>query len=222
MKQKNVSLIAGAAICTLTVLFTVLYAVLSGMFKKTEAAYTPPSDIDTYAKDAILAVTKAGLMKTTAVGDKLLFLPEKEVTRGEMAEVLARLLSLDTAKYETTPLDFTDEGTIPKATLPAIRAVLARGYMKLHHDHTFRHDDILTREETADIFGGLYKGEISAGKSESFTDFDNVSSHFLHNAEKTADLSLMIGYPDGTFRPKDPLTREELALILYRYIQTQT
>jgi hypothetical protein len=31
----------------------------------------------------------------------------------------------------------------------------------------------------------------------------------------------MIGYPDGTFLPKNELTREELALILYRLTQNE-
>ena len=44
MKRKNVSLIAGAAICTLTVLLTVVYAAVSGMF--VHAEYIPPCDLD--------------------------------------------------------------------------------------------------------------------------------------------------------------------------------
>ena len=31
----------------------------------------------------------------------------------------------------------------------------------------------------------------------------------------------MIGYTDGTFRPKQVLTREELALILYRLLSAE-
>ena len=88
--------------------------------------------------------------------------------------------------------------------------------MKLQSGYVFHPDDFITREETADIFGALCTAAISAGKSESFSDFDTISTYFEPNAKKLVDFEIMIGYTDGTFRPKQILTREELALILYR------
>ena len=93
--------------------------------------------------------------------------------------------------------------------------------MKLFSDYTFRAEESITREETADIIGALFSGAISAGKSNNFSDFNEISAHFYENAKKTVDHGIMIGYPDGTFLPKNELTREELALILYRLTQNE-
>ena len=54
-----------------------------------------------------------------------------------------------------------------------------------------------------------------------FSDFNTISTYFEANAKKLVDLEIMIGYPDDTFRPKQGLTREELALILYRFTQNE-
>jgi hypothetical protein len=36
------------------------------------------------------------------------------------------------------------------------------------------------------------------------------------NIERAAELGLVQGYPDGTFRPEQPVTRGQLATILMR------
>lgn len=219
MKRKNVSLIAGAAVCTLTVLLTVMYAVVSGMF--VHAEYTPPCDTESISVEAIQTVTERGLISTEQHAGAVYFYPDRSVTRGELAKTLCILLSLPVKQYAETPLGFADEATIPEADLPYIRAVLAEGYIRLFGDYTFRANDVLSREETADIFGSLLSGAVSTGKSEALTDFEAVSAHFKENAKKAVDYGIMIGYPDGTFRPKEALTRKELALLLHRLLQNE-
>ncbi len=219
MKRKNVSLIAGAAVCTLTVLLTVVYAVVSGMF--VHAEYIPPCDTDSIAAEAIKTVTESGLLSTEQHAGAVYFHPDRTVTRGELAKTLCALLALPVKNYAETPLGFADEASISEADLPYIRAVLAGGYIRLFGDYTFRADAVLSREETADIFGSLLVGAVSTGKSESLTDFEAVSAHFAANAKKAVDYGIMIGYPDDTFRPKEDLTREELALLLHRLLQNE-
>ncbi|MBV1734947.1 MAG: trypsin-like peptidase domain-containing protein [Eubacteriales bacterium] len=48
-----------------------------------------------------------------------------------------------------------------------------------------------------------------------FTDLHQA--WYPHLIEQAAELGLVAGYPDGTFRPKEPLTREQLVYILLRY-----
>ena len=219
MKRKNVSLIAGAAVCTLTVLLTAVYIAVSGIFVRAE--YIPPCDIDGYAKEAILSVTESGLISTETSDGKVYFYPERAVTRAELASALVQLTGISAKQYESTEVGFADEYKIPAKDLPYVRAAVANGYIKLYGDYTFRPDTTVSREETADIIGSLFSGAISAGKSESFSDFEKVSEHFLTNAKKTVDHGIMIGYPDGTFLPQNELTREELALILHRLTKNE-
>ena len=213
--NKKISLAAGTALLTLTVLLTIVYAAISGVF--VSAKKTPPCDIeDSYAYEAIQKVCELGLMKTYTIGENVYFYPELEVTRGEVAQVIVTYLGINPSKYEKTEIGFADEAEIDTSLRPYIRAALANGLMKLQSGYVFHPDDFITREETADIFGALCTAAISAGKSESFSDFDTISTYFEPNAKKLVDFEIMIGYTDGTFLPKQILTREELALILYR------
>ncbi len=215
MKNKKISLVAGIALCTLTVLFTVLYIALFG--EEVAAEKPVPADAsDSYAEDAILFACEKGYLTCETVGGVPYVYPQKEVTRGEIAAVLTAFLSLPAKDYKSVTLGFADEKLLPEEQAPAIKAALALQYMKLNADYTFGAEKGISREEVADIFAALIDKEISAGKSERFSDFHTVSAHFEKGAKKLADLEIMIGYEDGTFRPKNILTREELALLLYR------
>lgn len=218
MKNKKITLIVGISLCTLVVALAIVYAVITGASVSAETN-TPPCDIeDSYAREAILTVTEKGLMTTETKDGKIYFGPETEVTRGEIAKALMHYMNIDPKDYEHTALGFADETQIPKEDLPYIRAALSKGYIKLNGDYTFRADTPVSREEAADIVSALCTTTLSAGKSERFTDFQEISPHFESGAKKTVDLEIMIGYPDDTFRPKANLTREELALILHRLL----
>lgn len=219
MKTKKGSLIAGISVLAFIIAIAIVYAVITGSSVSAEKN-DPPCDIDdSYAREAILTVTEKGLMTTEIKDGKIYFHPEQEVTRGEIAKVLASYLEIDLKTYETTALGFADEAQIPKEDLPYIRAALSTGYIKLNSDYTFRADAPISREETADIFSSVCTLAVSAGKSEKFSDFKEISPHFESSARKLIDLEIMIGYPDDTFRPKTALTREQLALILHRLLK---
>ena len=216
MKTKKVSLIAGISVCSLVVLLTVVYAVLTGAFVSAEK-YAPPCDIEeSYAKDAIEWVVKKGWMTVETIDGQAYFFPTSKVTRGEMAKVLASYLDINCDSYADAAIGFADEAQIPPAELPCIRAVIAGGYVKLFSDYTYRTDALVTREEAADIFAPLCNASVATGKSDDFPDFSEVSPYFADSMKKIVDLEVMIGYPDGMLRPKQAITREEMAMVLYR------
>ena len=216
MKNKKLSLTLGIMLCALTVLFTVIYMVLFGEETVKENYPIPTDASDSYAEKAILFACEKGYMTTETVGGAAYFYPQKEVTRGEFASVLTAYLGYSEENAPKTPLGFADESTLDEEALPAVKLMLAGGHMVLRADYTFGAEDGITREEAAQIFGALIDKEISAGKEENFSDFSEIGDYFLTDATRTVDFEIMIGYEDGTFRPKNILTREELALILYR------
>ena len=72
--NKKISLAAGTALLTLTVLLTIVYAALSGDFVSAEK--TPPCDIeDSYAYEAIKKVCELGLMNTYTTRKTYIFIP---------------------------------------------------------------------------------------------------------------------------------------------------
>jgi len=221
MKTKKVSLIAGISVCALIVLFTVVYAVITDAFVFAEE-YVPPVDIEeSYAKDAIEWVLKNKWMSTESVGGQPYFHPEDKVTRGELAKILAAYLDLDSGQYDEVTLGFADEASIPAQDLAYIRAALAGGYVKLFSDYTYRASSPVARAEAADVFAPLCPTAVSAGKSKNFSDFSDVGPYFEDSVKKLVDLEIMIGYPDGTLRPRNAITREELAMVLYRLSLTE-
>ena len=221
MKTKKVSLIAGISVCALIVLFTIVYAVITGTFVSAEK-YVQPCDIeDSYAKEAIEWAVKNGWISTEMLDGQAYFFPKSKVTRGEMAKAVVGYLDIDCTDYEKKSLGFADETQIPAEELPYVRAALAGGYIKLLSDYTYRRDSPLTREETADIFAPLCKVSASTGKSGNFSDFNEVGIYFEESVRKLVDLELLIGYPDGKLRPKNDITREELAMLLYRLSLTE-
>jgi hypothetical protein len=219
MKTKKVSLIAGISVCALIVLFTVAYAVITDALVSAEK-YTVPCDIEeSYAKEAIEWAVKQRWMDVDTFDGQAYFFPKNKVTRDEMAKILVSYLELD--EYADTPLGFADEAQISPEDLKYIRAALSGGYIKLFSDYTYRASHAVTREEAADIFAPLCKTSASTGKSGSFSDFSEVGAYFEESVRKLVDLEILIGYPDGTLRPKSEITREELAMLLYRLYLTE-
>lgn len=219
--NQKISFVAGAALLSLTILLTIVYISSSDLFLS--AVKAPPCDaLGSYAGDAILEVCELGLLDTeTAADGNEYFYPTASVTRAELARTLIHYLGENPTKYERLSLGFADEDAIPASMLAYVRAALAKGLMLLQNDYAFHAADDVTREEAAYIVGALCNAEISAGKEEHFSDFSEIHDFFLANAKKAINFDIMIGYSDGTFRPKQALTREELALILHRLLQAE-
>ena len=73
--NKKITLAAGVALLTLTVLLTIVYAALSGVF--VSADHIPPCDVsESYAEDAILKVCELGLMNTYTINGEVYFYPK--------------------------------------------------------------------------------------------------------------------------------------------------
>ncbi|MBQ9747756.1 MAG: S-layer homology domain-containing protein [Clostridia bacterium] len=218
MKRKELSLIAGIALCTLTVLLTVVYVMRPA--PTDGVVYVAPCDTDADTAEAIRAVTESGYMSLSLVDGSAYFYPDQPVRRGELAVILCAMLSPETGADKDAALGIADEHDVPASQLSAVRTAVAHGYMRLHGDYTFRPSAMLTREEVADVFGALCAVEVSTGRTEEITDLDEISPHFRKNAERLIELGILQG-SDGRLRPKDIITREELALIIHRITESE-
>ena len=71
---------------------------------------------------------------------------------------------------------------------------------------TFRPNDPITRAEFAAMAARFFSGEYS-GEGDQFTD---ISGHWAADVINLASqLGLISGYEDGTYRPKNNITRAE-------------
>lgn len=86
-----------------------------------------------------------------------------------------------------------------------------RAYLTGYPDNTFRADRNMTRAEVAQMFYALLLDK-NVTITKSFSDVPDDA--WYATAVKTlASLGMMDGYPDGTFRPDEPITRAEFATV---------
>ena len=86
-----------------------------------------------------------------------------------------------------------------------------KAYLTGYPDSTFRADRNMTRAEVAQMFYALLLDK-NVTITKSFSDVPDDA--WYSTAVKTlASLGMMDGYPDGTFRPDEPITRAEFATV---------
>lgn len=85
-------------------------------------------------------------------------------------------------------------------------------YIYGYSDGTFKPNNDITRAEAAAIFARLQNLNMSSMSKPSFSDTESSWYNAVINAVVKAGL--MKGFPDGTFRPSDKLTRAAMAQII--------
>ncbi|HZK87507.1 MAG TPA: S-layer homology domain-containing protein, partial [Anaerovoracaceae bacterium] len=95
----------------------------------------------------------------------------------------------------------------------AVAKAAAAGYINGYPDGTMRPDNSISREETATIIMKINKLTENADAASKFTDANTlVWSKGAVGAVKFAGI--MIGYPDGSFQPKNYIKRGEAVFAL--------
>ena len=97
----------------------------------------------------------------------------------------------------------------------AIRWAAERGYINGYPDGRFGVNDPVTRAQLAAIF---YRAAGSPNVSGT-THFPDVqpSAYYVNAASWAEDNGLISGYPDGRFGVNDPVTRQQVVTILWRW-----
>ncbi|MEA4954835.1 MAG: InlB B-repeat-containing protein [Pseudoflavonifractor sp.] len=91
-----------------------------------------------------------------------------------------------------------------------------KGYMEGITQTTFRPNDPFTRAQAAYAFAKMAEADLNTVAGQ--TDFNDVTAltHYGQEIFWADAAGVAIGYGDGRFGPKDGVTREQLALMLYR------
>lgn len=153
-----------------------------------------PSGLNTKEHIAYIAGYKDGTVR-----------PDNNITRAEVAMIFYRLLDDDAhAKYDTTANSFTDfsaDAWFGKA----VSTLSAMGVIQGYSDGTFRPDNNITRAELAVIAVRFFNApEVGADA------FSDISGHWARSyINAAAQLGIVGGYKDGTFRPSNNITRAE-------------
>lgn len=163
----------------------------------------------TWAVQAIEHVKEKGWMIGKTETD---FYPKDTLTRAEFATIIYRLENLD--EYIAKEYTYTD--TVGHWAEKYISRVTACWFMMGYGDGTFRPDQPITREEVAKVLSNMkLKIESVNEDIEPFNDIKETDWSY-YNIMSIAQYGILKGYEDGSFRPKQAITREEFAVILQR------
>lgn len=93
-------------------------------------------------------------------------------------------------------------------------------YMKGYPDLTFGPDRNMTRAEVTMMFARLLKNRPEANKVYAMPYSDVTKADwYAYAVSYMTENKLIMGYPDGTFRPNNPISRAEFAAIASRFDQ---
>lgn len=99
-----------------------------------------------------------------------------------------------------------------------VNKLLANNVVSGYGDQKFQPENKITREEACVLLCKYMKAAIPGGAGSKFSDMKGRWSAPYVNA--LVDKKIISGYPDGTFKPANQISREEFALILFRYLST--
>ena len=144
--------------------------------------------------------------------------PERNVTRAEVATVFYRLLTEEMRKanwsIENEFPDVASDGWYNAAVSVNTMMGVIMGYP----DGTFRPDNSITRGELAAIAARFARAMSMRGDNE--VNFTDISGHWAEeDIWHAASIGWVRGYPDGTFRPDQPITRAEFITLVNNVLE---
>lgn len=146
--------------------------------------------------------------------------PDRLISRAELAVLLQRVLGLSQGATVAEGAQFTDVATDAwyySAVVEAKQAGIIEGY----EDGTFRPDGTVSREDAAVMLArafqlpGLEFG-LPENSPAAFTDEGELKSYSRAVVGMLAASGVLNGYEDGSFRPKEGISRGETAAVMNR------
>ncbi len=141
------------------------------------------------------------------ISDGNLFYPDEDMSRYEILEALNNLFDIENMNIQS---DFTDVGDEYNDLVNLfVGADIIEGYP----DKTFRGNNGITRAEFVkilnDMLGYNYNGETA--------DYTDIAGHWCENYIASFSKSgILKGYPDGSFKPDNIISKAETITILNR------
>jgi len=173
---------------------------------------------DHWAFDYAERLYDLGIANGVSQGDVLLYLPENQITRAEFFTMIARWLRLDLSAYADTILPFADTECIPDWALNAIQAMYAEGFVAGREEAAGLYacpDSQVTRAEALTILGRTQEFTGAQDDLNRFSDAADVPDWAEAYMKNLVGLGVIDGYDDGTIRPGDPMSRAQVAKVLY-------
>lgn len=177
-------------------------------------AYTYSDTQDHWAQDYVGELTKRGIFNGYADGS---FKPDMGITREEIAVALTRALGLTSKARYAPHYSFADSSFISLWAADSVNMMVKEGVFEGYDDGEYKPQRIITREEMVAVIMRMFTSDL-AREELVYVDEEHIGDWAREYLEKATNLSIVGGYPDGTFRPDASITRGEAAKILYNFM----
>jgi uncharacterized repeat protein (TIGR02543 family) len=143
------------------------------------------------------------------------FKPERNMTRAEAVLMFARLLTEQLEPLTTYTSTYTDLGSTWLEARNAIGFMQQEGVLSTAPPY-FRPQQNITRAEFADLACGFEN--LTTGLPSSFSDVP-ASHPYYDEINYAVARGWLSGYPDGTFRPDNPIKRAEVTSLVNKVLE---
>lgn len=168
------------------------------------------------ATKEVEAVVFRGILLTDASGS---FNPEKPIARGELASAIVNATSLQLSTDSAAMISDVPAGAPFEGE---IAIVASRGILDAPGG-AFKPDAVVSREELALALKrtvDLYDATDLTGEPGAYQDGDQIGAAHKAAVDAVVEAGLLTA-EGGLFRPKDPASREEVAVAVYRLLGFQ-
>lgn len=166
------------------------------------------TDIEHWAKNYIEYASEKGYF--VGVGNGL-FNPDGNLTRGMLVTVLYRHSGDSVEDNITNPYtDVNEKDYYYKPVCWANDKKIIFGY----EDGEFKPNNPITREEASSIVYRYLNYDNNISENIKFTDIEDISEYAKIPVLKLTENNIVNGYTDGSFKPKQKITRAEACTIL--------
>lgn len=200
-------------LCILLLLAGVIDPVqVSGLEAPSQAAFHDISG--SYAKEAILRLAKRGIISGDGNGA---FLPKNHISRAEFTAMLTRLLKLSPVNNDLSAFrDVRPAAWYYGYVHAGLNVSIVQG-----NGAYFYPNAQITRQEAAVMMVRAMKesGKGSGSRAWRYTDSGSIADWAWSAVGRATETGWLQG-SEGRFRPQDPITREETAMLLDRVLRT--
>ncbi|WP_235886404.1 S-layer homology domain-containing protein [Paenibacillus cymbidii] len=178
-------------------------------------------DQDYWAYDAIADMSKRGVINGY---DDETFKPQNSITREEFAKLIAMTFSLDLPNPEQPTFADVQPDRWSYSYIEAAKEFLT-GYFPPKGKSFYSPETKTTREDVAVALVkvlGYTPDDLEDPNilERNFVDVNEMSFGLRDYIALATEKQLISGYDDYTFRPENPITRAEVATLLYRSIKS--
>jgi hypothetical protein len=167
----------------------------------------------TFSRDKITYLAAKGIVEGTT---ERTFEPNREVTRAEFTAMMVRALELpEASETKLTFKDIDSQGWYISELQTAITHVIARGF----NADVFAPNAVINREQASKMVGNAVNNTPKGTIEGLYSDENEISEWAKTEVLGLTQESLLQGYPDGSFRPKQNMTRAETAEMIFNMYQ---